>query len=1018
VTDRARVPFALVGVLLLVSSATLTATVGTQPPQRTPDVDRAMAGASAELATALRGAADDAATDAAAAPVTRPANTTAGRALNDSRPFRDALRLRVYLAARDRLGGVAVRRGDTVVTASLPPVDRTTAGYREAIERVHLERAGTDDAALRVTVDGVELQATREGRTVATDERAPSFVVATPALLLHDRTERFERRADAPVTESGLGRRLTARLYPVAWVRGHAQHRGAPIGNVLANRHVELATNDALLAEQRAAFGRADPGGHRAMAAAGRRVATTDTLVGVGGDGAWTDAVLGAADAVDRDPTGTRPPGAWRDDPPDATVTMDAATSADRAYADLLGTDSVPSPVGGSMLEGWDPADSLDGNGDGNGAAGAVEDVRDDWTDRSDGDDLSRLVERVHTVEARVAVDRRRLETSRRADGRPGASWQLVGERQTTRVDLDRVEGSPPAAEGWSTRETAAYDAVVTETTTRRWRRENETRTTEAVVERHLRLRPAVQARTVPVEGVPAGDLDGALSAATDRSVDRAVRDAGGLRGAARRAALGRSLPETRATADPVVDRERVEAAVGAVHREARTLSVTVPGPAVGAGRVNPPARLRAELADRRETLRGETGASARRRTFLAVRTAYLDALDDRLAARAATQAETNAGVESAVADRLDGLDGALASHRLATRPAPDRPADPAGTLTLAVDAAPAYLTTGAVRRERLAARGGGSVHPLAARNLNLFASPHGHVSASVVDRLPYVGTDRVSLATAAETLAAAETTGGVAPDRRRELEREVASANDHVRGELRTAMVAAGVSDRAARRALATDAGTADEARALANGSAVDRAVEAVDADVSDERLRVRLETTLEESLRDDRARPRREATTPLGEALRAAYRNELESTVEAGVERGVEAAKTRALGERMGSLPAGFPVAPVPGHWYATANVWYVEVGGTYERFAVRSDRGGPAGGTTYVRDGRSVHVSHGGDTLRLGSAERVSFRTATVVVVVVPPGGSGVGDTDGEPDERSAGWPPEPTPDSDGP
>jgi hypothetical protein len=934
-----------------------------------------MKGATAETVTALRGAANAAATETAATPVTRPANTTAGRALEANRSFRDALRLRLYLAARDRLDGVSARRGETVARASVPPVEPTTDGYRQAVERVHVERAGEDGVALRVEIEGVTLTATRGGRTVARTERSPSFVVANPALSLHDRTERFERRADVPVTRPGVARRLTARLYPIAWARGYAQYGGAPIANVIATRHVELATNDALLAEQRAVYGAADPAGHRGVAAAGRRVATTDLLAGVGGDEAWTDIVLGGADAIGPDPPSRRPVGTWRDAPNDPSVTVDVGTSADRAYGALLGIH------GSERLE-------------------------------REGGDLSAVVERVHTVEARIIADRRRLGVSRRNGGPPGSDWRLDGETTDRRVELAAVDGTAPTERGWSTRTAAVFDAVVTETTTRTWRRGDVRTRTTSTVERRYRLRLAVQARTVPLEGVPDGDLDGALSSATARATDRVVRKAGGFREAARAAALGKTLPEATATAEPAASSDRLESDLRELRERTRNLSVTVPAPAVGTGRTNPPARLRDELAGHRDELRGEGGTTARERTVLAVRKGYLDELDARLERRAATHAEANAGVDDALGEYLDEdrLDGALASHRAAARPAPDPATDPAGEVSLAVDAEPAYLPTSEVGRERLAVRGGGSVRPLAVRNVNVFASPHGHVAGSVLERIPYLGADRVALATAAEALAA---TADAPPAERRALEREVEAAVTYVRGELHRTMVETGVPASVAREALSTDASTAAEARALANGTTVDRAVGSVRREES-ARLRSRLETALDDALRDERARPRRESTNGTAAAAREAYREQLEEVAERGAEAGGASARKRTLGERLGSLPAGLPVAPVPGYWYATVNVWYVDVGGTYERFAVRSDRGGPTAPTTYVRDGRIARLEHDGERIRLGGAERVSFRVRTAIAVAVPAGGGGVGDTDGQPDERSAGWPPDdPTP-----
>ncbi|MFC7136678.1 hypothetical protein ACFQRB_09550 [Halobaculum litoreum] len=108
-----------------------------------------------------------------------------------------------------------------------------------------------------------------------------------------------------------------------------------------------------------------------------------------------------------------------------------------------------------------------------------------------------------------------------------------------------------------------------------------------------------------------------------------------------------------------------------------------------------------------------------------------------------------------------------------------------------------------------------------------------------------------------------------------------------------------------------------------------------------------------------------------------------------------------------------AGLPVAPVPGYWYATANVWDVEVAGAYPRFTLSAPAPGPDGADgriRYVRDGSPVTLDVDGDGTadRLGRNERVAFRTWTVVVAVVPAGPAGVGDVNGDADERSPGWP----------
>ena len=967
-TDRARVPFALVGVLVLVSSTTLAATVVTNDPSSTPTVDRAMDGAKSETVTALRTAADDAATRTAANPVTVPANTTAGRALDSKQPFRDALRLRIYLLARQRLESVRVRRGGVVVNASLPPVEPTTRGYREAIERVRVERAGENGTALQVEIRGVRLVGTHQGRRVAAEELSPTFVVANPALLLHDRTERFERRANAPVTDPGLGRRLTTRLYPITWARGYAQYAGAPIANVIGTRHVELSTNDALLAEQRAIFGTTDPAADRGIAVAGSRVAAKDAMVGLGVEKRWTDAVLRADGPLSPAPPVSEPSADWRDPPSDDSVRVGVNSSADRAYARTVG------------IEGEDG--------------------------------LARAIERAHTVQARVVTDVNQRTVTRRTSGRAGGSWSLVDERTDRRVVLHRVSGRPPRADGWETRKGASFRARETETTTRTWARNGEKMTTARVVERTYRVDVAVQARTAPVAGAPSGYLDRALGDATERAVDGALRETGGFETVARDAVDGTYATATaNATAEPTVERELVENDVRRLRERTRNASTTVPATELSVGRSNPPRRLEANLTARHERLRGEADRTAEERTYVAAREVYLTALEDRLGIRADQHGTVNEGIEAEITDHMNPsrLDGALAAHRAATTP-PDRTEeDPAGNLSLSVETGPSYLPTSPVDRERIHARGSGTVHPLATRNLNVFATPHSQVVGAIFERLPVIGDDTVSLATAAEVLAEMDGTEEEYDPLRRDVER----ANGHVRGELVAAMTAEGVPESEAEAALETNASTAAEARALANGSAVDRAVQRVDTDgVDRDRLRVRLTVARKSALTDDAARPSQSGTTEAADALKREFRGELESMAADRLEGELEKRRKRVLGKRMGSLPAGLPLTPV-GTWYVTSNVWYVEVGGTYERFVVRSNRGDARASTAYVREGRATRLTHDGRQVRLGRDERVSFRTETVVIVVVPPGGNGVGDTDGVTDEKSPGWPPDERP-----
>jgi len=93
--DRGRVPFALVGIVLLLASGALT--VGLQPdrPASDPPVDVVMDRATAATTTELRTAVVVASGEAAREPVLSRSNTSAGRVLDEDDTFRDWLRLHI-----------------------------------------------------------------------------------------------------------------------------------------------------------------------------------------------------------------------------------------------------------------------------------------------------------------------------------------------------------------------------------------------------------------------------------------------------------------------------------------------------------------------------------------------------------------------------------------------------------------------------------------------------------------------------------------------------------------------------------------------------------------------------------------------------------------------------------------------------------------------------------------------------------------------------------------------------------
>jgi hypothetical protein len=147
--------------------------------------------------------------------------------------------------------------------------------------------------------------------------------------------------------------------------------------------------------------------------------------------------------------------------------------------------------------------------------------------------------------------------------------------------------------------------------------------------------------------------------------------------------------------------------------------------------------------------------------------------------------------------------------------------------------------------------------------------------------------------------------------------------------------------------------------------------------------------------------------------QALREGIETELSERLGELSGRASRRAIERVVGTTLARLPAGLPVAPLPGLWYATVNLWHVQVKGEYARFAVSVPHGTPdipGGRFQYVRDGSRVRLDVDGDGRpeTLGRAGRVGFDVETLVGMAVPPGPRGVGDVDGQADERSPGWP----------
>jgi hypothetical protein len=1033
--DRARVPFALVGVLLLVGASVHAATVATRGPAASDRrVDAALERVAAGDSAALRAAVARAAREAAARPVHAPANTTVGRVLagGDDSAFRRALRLRVYLAAREAFRTASYREGDVRARASLPPTPNASA-LRDAVDRVRLDPRA-DGTALGVRLRGVRVTAWRDGRVVARERRTPNLTVSTPVPAMHERTRRFERRLNAGAVEGpGLGRRLTARLYPVAWARGYAQYGGLPVENVLANRHVELSANGAVLRLQRSVYGRSDPAGRVGLRRATARAAVDEFAAASNATGVGrARALVPAPNApVERRAGVARPVGSrGRATGPDRRVDVSVGVVADRTVVRLT-TDRGESPTP------------------------SIHRVADAGNETVDS-----LVRRSYAVEAGLTSNVVRTGGGERpVPDAPGEEWSLVDEsiERTARVAPDTAPRAPVGDDRRSLRRFGRR-VELEYAATRTWRSGNETTHTRASWTESYLVGVAVTGGVTSPLYAPdrdvrplyerGGALDGPnLGDVPDRAYERLVVAHGGPDAVARRAVDG-SLPAGRVTVvgrRPAGLRPWLLADLERLHDRVRNATTTVRAGSIAVAAANPHARLADALEERRRALvdAPERYDGVADRARVEVRAAYVDGVLERLRARR----DATDGLHGRLDDALGGvgssttrLRGTLAASRR-VEPSPRRRIGdgPTGNVTLVPDGGPSYLTLSPVGSERLPAVDRGRTYrPLAARNTNLFTMPYGDVAEGVVGPLAAAtGGESVPARTGAAALVAAnetlDGTGSTDPAlraRRDRLHREVAGAMTTVRRSVDLVLRRETSLSRGERRAVVSDAlgrwnGTGRRAMAATNGSLA-RAVaaEATGRGGAGGTRRSRLERRLRVALVDVRESAGttldRSAVNGTERAVREAARSRLASHVR-GRARGAAAnatasamrsARDRWYGESVTSVPAGLPVLPTPGSWYATVNVWTVEVRGSYARFVVRAPRGGPAAGdaTRYVRENATVGLDVDGDeeAERLGRNRPVRFRTGTVVAVAVPPGGDGVGDVDGRAVEASAGWP----------
>lgn len=1030
-TDRAHVPFALVGLLVLVGSVAVVGSLQAPMPEN-PAVDREMALLEAETGTTLREASFSAAQEAAANPVTEPADTAFGSVIRENQDFEDAFRIRIFIMARAALENLETDQGDITVSASLPPTE-TPEELAAARDSVTVEPAGENGTKLAVTVDGIELVAERDNRTVARETLAPTVVLDTPVLGVAERVEAHEQALSADALESGLARDLTARLYPVAWARGYAQYGHTPIQNVVANRHVELLTNAAILERQRDAFGHSDPLGHETLGRASAEVAVTDVLSG---------ANASAADHLS--------------DLRDFTTSDEASTADDL----LVPPDDAPEPADERTIGVNETATDqlLAFRDDAERAIRAqarVDDLIEPPEPAYDPVGLSETIQAVYSEDVSVSAEITHRGTRFEGSHSPGGTgWeQIWSDTIVTKSTTDRSGTPPTAPADWHRHASYSKEVVRVERTVRHWERdERRTETTRTQIDTYhvdLGLFGTYQNDPAPdgaIETVhePGGPFDGPnLGDIPERAREQVIDGRGGPDRLAERAVAGRldTEPETVEGSYPKEIREWVLADLLEQRDTLANRSIETTQGDVATMATNPDAELADEVEAVKPKVVGQPDSyeSAAHRARVAARAVYVDRVHEHYAVRGDQHAATS--------DQLDGVlpaagEQGLERLQVGIWEEVFEPAPPADDLDLRVETTPSYLPRESLEHTDVPGlEPGAETHSLVVRNVNLFSAPYRDVAETIVSRL--TGPERIDLETAAQVLATTEELTAARDDLALDtagpptsadgtqpieadggiLREELAGHMDEIEAAATAVLAERDLGSPDSREVVVAEAlssweGEGERARALANGSggaaiataASERWEPELDA-TGAELLRMELESAVRQAVAEERPHSAPVASTH--EHVEDTITEAATDTLADGLENATELGMERIDSPLLSKLPRGLPVLPPPATWYATVNYWHVDVRGEYHTFTVRAPTGtpdSPGAELVYTRDGSPVELDVTGDgsAERLGTATRVSFAAETHIVVGVPSGPPGVGDTDGNMVDESPGWP----------
>ncbi|MXR51964.1 hypothetical protein GRX03_10175 [Halovenus sp. WSH3] len=1155
VTDRrARVPFALIGLALLLLSGTVVLQVETQPEPTPPrEADRALEQTESATETALTTALTAATEQAATRPVTDPAETPYGEVLAEGDTFDRYLKALFYLEAQRRLDDAGQTVGEVQTDVTLPEIE-DSEDFADAVDRVTLrpgsETDGVESGVIEAEISGVETVATSDGREIETETETVTVAVASPLYELHDRTQTYQQRLDADLTEPGFTQRFNARIYALGWARGYAQYSGLPVTEVISNRHIVPAANDAIYRTQKDVFGAADPELNNAI----RR--------------GWLCMAMHDAE------------GLYNDHADKGTNLSGTLCSASKWLFGNQATGDVPDSPGVMDLlgeaPGMDTTHTIGVNGT------SLLPIR-DLASGSGSTSIQGVIDRIYevTVETDLHTETVR-EPVFRHDAPPKTINSYVVETEPQGVDVTVERITEPESD----EEYRAVEGVVEiehEETKRHLRETTDGQktvvTTASGTERIAfeitveegELHPRARVDEYNGEDVPVTERyvydsgPGIARAGTDRTVPlgadggrfenygdpgpRAIEGVFDLpKGTTRTAGRGhgeRRGDRTRATVEEHVEstlaskwsnaeseadlefnrRETVDvphssrkvlvatvlADLRQIRQQVSNITHTFKRKELvhDGSETGPYGELEEKVQERKERYlhRTEPFESIGQKAVYEARYAYFAALERYLGR-----------IESAHGSAMDEIDNQLPDMGIANairylqegvtatppEPVPLESSSLTENVTYEVSGSPTYLVTENVTSETVpAVDSGEQFAPMAARNKNYLKLPYDSVVNGLLGKIGNVlGVSNpdaeLTFQTASEALVAGDKATDAAnadpdhgnPKKLSRLNGELSSA---VRSSIQEYSEAVGAQmtfhlypedvtaadsdtelvrsaddcesdscvvvprdctretcemeadtegDRASEEiqtavTAAVDGygGTVETADAIASGEIKPAIVRRVAAAVGEDsrpnaatgldyqQWRAIVNSSAQQVVRDAAAEHAVTLSdTKTVEKLDTEIRQTLESVSKEIVAKRFDAAVNNnsfdignydnwVAGTRTPvRVPAGMPVLPVPGHWFATVNAWNIDVEAEYARFEVSANVGTPATatGTTYVREDRTVKREVAGKNRRLGSVEPISVSGKSVLIVVVPPGGIGVGDRDDRDPECSPTWP----------